>query len=602
MIQEKRLFDITGLSKPTRGLHLAGVASAALLLAACGGQEGEQAAQAPAAASADTAAAGPVYDLIVANGMVYDGFGGAPVDADVAVKDDRVVYVGDLSDASAKTTIDTAGKAVAPGFINVLSWATESLIEDPRSQSDIRQGVTLEVMGEGWTMGPVNDAMKKLTEAQQSDVKYDVEWTSFGGYMNYLENRGISTNIASFVGATTLRIHEIGYDDRPPTDEELGRMQDLVRDAMGEGALGVGSSLIYPPAFYADTDELVALVSAAAESGGGYITHMRSEGDRFFEGIDETIDIARRAGAWAQIYHFKPAGKDNWDKRAEGIAKLEAARAEGLDLSANMYTYTAGATGLGASMSPAVQEGGHDAWVERLKDPEVRARVVAEMTKPGDGWENLYYMAGDPSKVLLIGFKSEALKPLTGKSVAEVAKMRGTSPEETVVDLVIEDDSRVGTAYFLMSEENVVENIKWPYMMFGSDAESLAPEGVFLKSNPHPRAYGNFARLLGKYVREERVIPLEEAIRRLTSLSAKQLRIEDRGCLKPDCFADIVVFDPEKIADKSAFADPHQYSVGVSDVVVNGVQVLAGGVHTDATPGRFVKGPGYKGSNDQSTD
>lgn len=412
----------------------------------------------------------------------------------------------------------------------------------------------------------------------------------------------MSPNIASFVGATTVRIHELGYEDRAPSDEELARMQSLVREAMREGALGVGSSLIYAPAFFADTNELVALARAAAEFGGGYISHIRSEGDRYFEALDEVIEIARRAETRAQIYHLKPAGENNWSKSEEGLARLNAARADGVDITANIYTYTAGSTGLNAAMPPWVQEGGQEAWIERLKDPEIRARVIAEMRAEPDGWENLYRSAGGAENVLLVGFKSEALKPLTGKTLAEVAQMRGKTPEETIIDLVIEDGSRVDTIYFLMSEENVRRNIAWPHTMFGSDAAAVAPEGVFLLSNPHPRTYGNFARLFAKYVREEGVISVAEAVRRLTSLPAKELGIRNRGRLKEGYYADVVVFDPETIQDHATYENPHQLATGVRDVFVNGVAVLRNGAHTGATPGRVVRGPGWVGFGHEGAD
>jgi N-acyl-D-amino-acid deacylase len=484
---------------------------------------------------------------------------------------------------------------VSPGFINMLSWATESLIEDGRAQSDIRQGVTLEVFGEGWSMGPLNGPMKEEVVERQGDIKYDIEWTTLGEYLEYLVERGVAPNVASFVGATTVRIHEIGYEDRPATPEELGRMTDLVRQAMEEGALGLGSSLIYAPAFYANTQELVELAGLAAEYGGMYISHIRSEGNRLLEAVDELIAIADDAGIAAEIYHLKAAGQANWRKLNDVFARVEAARSEGLRITADIYTYTAGATGLDAAMPPWVQEGGHRSWVERLKDPAIRERVKREMQTSTDEWENLLLAAGGPEKVLLVEFKNERLKPLTGKTLAEVAAMRGASPEETAMDLVIEDDSRVGAVYFIMSEENVARKIARPWVSFGSDAAALAPEGLFLKSNPHPRAYGNFARLLGKYVREERVIPLEEAVRRLTSLPASNLKISRRGTLEPGFFADVVVFDPDAIIDHATFSEPHRYATGVVHALVNGVQVLRGGEHTGALPGRVVRGPGWRG-------
>jgi N-acyl-D-amino-acid deacylase len=530
------------------------------------------------------------FDLLIKNGTVYTGDGGEPLSADIAIRGDRIAAIGDIG-GTAQRVIDANGMAVAPGFINMLSWATESLIEDGHSQSDIRQGVTLEVMGEGWSMGPMNPAMKEEAIKLSGDIKYDIEWTSLAEYLQFLENRGISNNVASFVGATTVRIHVLGYEDRPPTPAELERMEDLVAGAMRDGALGVGSSLIYAPAFYSTTEELIALNRVAAKYGGRYISHIRGEGTQLLEAVDELITIAREAGIGAEIYHLKAGGRDNWGKMEEVFRKVEAARAEGLDITADMYTYTAGATGLDAAMPPWVQEGGHDAWVERLKDPQIRMRVVAEMKQPGEDWENLYHAAGGPDKLLLLGFKNDKLKYLTGKTLAEVAAMRGTSAEDTIIDLVIEDDSRVGTAYFLMSEENIRKKIARPWVAFGSDAESMAPEGVFLKSNPHPRAYGTFARLLGKYVREENIISLSEAIRRLTSFPAENLGLENRGRLQEGYFADITIFDPATITDHATYSDPHQYASGVQHVIVNGVPVLLDGEHTGATPGRFVRKP-----------
>ena len=535
------------------------------------------------------------YDVIISGGTVYDGSGGAPFVADVAIRGDRIAALANLAGVPAAQRVDAHGLAVSPGFINMLSWSTESLIEDGHSQSDIRQGVTLEVMGEGESMGPLNEAMRAEMIRQQSYIHYDPTWTTLADYLDYLVTRGISTNVASYVGATTVRIHEVGYADRPPTPEELARMQDLVRQAMRDGALGVGSSLIYAPAFYAHTDELIALVAAAREYNGGYISHIRSEGDHYLEALDELISIARATGARAQVYHLKPAGEANWHLSEAGLARLDAARAEGLDITADVYTYVAGATGLDAAMPPWVQEGGHDAWVARLRDPAIRARVLAEMRAPAQGWESLYQLTRGPEDVILIGFRNPALRQYTGQTLAQVAAARHATPEDTIIDLVIEDNSRVDTAYVLMSEENLEHNLRWPYTMLGSDAGSMAPEGAFLQFNPHPRAYGNVARFLGRYVRERHVMPLEEAIRRLTSLPAQSIAIRERGSLQAGYYAEVVVFDPATISDHATFAEPHAYSTGVRDVFVNGVQVLRDGQHTGATPGQVVRGPGWTG-------
>jgi N-acyl-D-amino-acid deacylase len=546
-------------------------------------------------AFAGLAGAAPrTYDLVLRGGTIYDGSGGKPFVGDVAVNGDRIAAVGSLGNAKGRKEIDARGLAVSPGFVNMLSWATETLLVDGRAQSDIRQGITLEVMGEGGSMGPLNEAMKKEALEQQGDIKYPIDWTTLGEYLDRLAARGIAPNVASFVGATTVRIHEVGYANRPPTPEELARMRRLVDQAMEEGALGVGSSLIYAPAFYARTDELVALCEEAAKHGGMYISHMRSEGNRLLEAIDELLDISRRARLPAEIYHLKAAGQQNWGKLDAAIRKVEAARAAGLKVTADMYTYTAGATGLDAAMPPWVQEGGLEAWIGRLKDPATRERVAKEMATPTDAWENFFVAAG-PEKILLVAFKNDKLKPLTGKTLAEVAKMRGKSPQETAMDLVIEDDSRIGTVYFLMSEDNVKKEIALPWVSFGSDAEAPATEGVFLKSNPHPRTYGNVARLLGRYVRDEKVIPLQEAIRKLTSLPAANLKLRDRGRLAAGYFADLVVFDPAKIQDHATFDKPHQYATGVRQVFVNGVQVLKDGEPTGAAAGRVVRGPGWTG-------
>ncbi len=534
------------------------------------------------------------YDLLLTGGTVYDGTGNAPIVADVAVRGDRVVRVGDLGNAQATVTFDVSGRAVAPGFINVLSWATESLIADGRSQGDLRQGVTLEIFGEGWSMGPLNAEMKAEAVEQQADIKYPIEWTTLGEYLDWLAARGISTNVASLIGATTVRIHEIGYANKAPTPQQLERMKVLVRQAMEEGALGVGSSLIYVPASFSSTDELIELCKVAAQYGGIYTTHVRNEGQRLLEAIDETIRIARESGIRAEIYHLKASGEMNWLKMAQAITRIETARHAGVPLTANMYPYVAGATGLDAAMPPWVQEGGLDAWVQRLKQPDVRARVAKEMRTISPEWESLYESAGTPDRVLFIGFKNPALKPLTGKTLAEVATLRGKSAEETAMDLVVEDHSRVETAYFLMSEDNVRLGLRQPWVSIGSDAPSMAPEGVFLQQSTHPRAYGAYARFLGLYVRDQKLVPLQEAIRRLTRLPAENFRLENRGCLEPKCFADLVVFDTTTIIDHATFAQPHRYATGVQHVFVNGVQVLEDGEHTGAKPGRVVRGPGYR--------
>jgi len=534
------------------------------------------------------AGCGPSYDTILRHGTVYDGTGAAPITADVAIKGDTVAAIGDLSKARGKVEIDVTGLAVTPGFINMLSWSTETLIEDGKSQGEIRQGVTLEIMGEGESMGPWSDSLKAYNKANQGDIKYDIQWTTLREYLDFLQRKGIATNVGSFVGATTIRENVIGFDDRPPTAPELDSMRALVKQAMEEGAFGVGSSLIYAPAFYASTDELVELCKVAAPYGGMYISHMRSEGNRLLEAVDELIQISARAGIPAEIYHLKAAGNANWPKMDAVIQKVDSARAAGHRITADMYTYPAGATGLDASMPPWVQEGGLPEWIKRLKDPAIRAKVAREMKTPTDKWESLYLAAGSPDRILLVAFKEDSLKPLTGKTLAEVAKMRGKSPEETAMDLVVQDGSRIGTVYFLMSEDNIRKEVVLPWVSFGSDAESEAPEGVFLKSNPHPRAYGNFARVLAKYTRDEKLMPMAEAIRKLSGLPAANLGLKHRGNLKPGYFADIAVFDPAKIQDHATFDKPHQYATGMVHVFVNGTQVLKDGEHTGALPGRVV--------------
>lgn len=554
-------------------------------------------------AAPDQLAFDPLRDLVIRNGRIYDGSGSPPFVGDVSVDGDTIMEVGRLApNVRGRVEIDARGLAVAPGFINMLSWATEALIVDGRSQSDIRQGVTLEVFGEGESMGPLNETMKREFRERQGDVQFDVAWTTLGEYMDYVTRRGISPNIASFVGASTVRIHELGYEDRAPTADELERMRGLVAQAMEEGALGVGSSLIYAPAFYAKPDELTALAKVAAEYGGMYTSHLRSEGARFLESLDELIQLAKDAQIPAEVYHFKAAGRPNWHKVDLAIDKIEAARAEGTRITADMYTYTAAATGLDAAMPPWVQEGGNKAWAARLRDPAIRERVKREMTAPADTWENFYVAAGSPENILIVGLKTDALKPLIGKTLAEIAQSRGRTPEETAMDLVIEDDSRVEAVYFLMSEENIRKQLALPWMSFASDAPSMAPEGAFLKSNPHPRAYGNFSRLLGKYVRDEKALPLAEAVRRLTSLPAGNLKLERRGLLRKGYFADAVIFDPGKVEDHATYDKPHQYSTGVVHVLVNGIQVLTDGEHTGATPGRVLRGPGWKGRRGQAIE
>ena len=549
-----------------------------------------------AALFASSAAPPPAsYSVLIHGGTIYDGSGGRPYVGDVALKGDRIVYVGPHAPGRAARVIDAHGKAVSPGFINMLSWAVDSLIADGRGMSDTYQGVTLEVFGEGDSMGPLSPEMKRLAIKRQGDIKYPIPWTTLGQYLEFLQRKGVTPNVASFVGATTVRMHELGEKDVQPTPAQLQRMRALVRQAMKEGALGVGSALIYAPATYAKTPELSALVTEAGKCGGMYISHMRSEGNKLLEGIDELVTISRQSGAPAEIYHFKQAGKPNWGKIDAAIARVNAARARGQRITANMYTYTAGATGLNATMPPWVQSGGLEEWEKRLQDPAIRARLVKEMRTPSNDWENLLLLSGGAQNVLLVGFKNPKLKPLTGKTLAEVAKMRGKSPEETAMDLVVEDDSPVGTVYFIMNEDNVKREVGLPWMSFGSDEASPAPEGVFLKSQSHPRAYGNVARLLGHFVRDEHAATLQDAVRRLTSLPASNIGIRQRGWLKPGYYADVVVFDPATIQDHATYAKPDQLATGVDDVFINGVQVMKDGRHTGAKPGRFLRGPGWTG-------
>jgi len=525
----------------------------------------------------------PDYDLIISNGKIYDGSGNPPIDADVAVSADTIAAIGDLADATAKQRIDVNGLAVAPGFINMLSWANVSLIEDGRSQGDIRQGVTLEVLGEGSSMGPLTDSMKVEIKERQNDIKYEIEWTTLGEYLQYLEDKGISTNVASFVGNGTLRRYVIGYDNREATDEEIEQMRDLVRQAMKEGAVGISSSLLYAPSGSANTEELIELAKVAAEYNGMYISHIRNEGDYLLESIDELIEISREAGISAEIYHLKASGQSNWSKLDLAIEKIQQARNDGLPITADIYTYPASSTGLHIQLPIWVREGGVEATIERLSDPSLRVRILNEIefsTKPED--------------ILLVGFKNQELRYHIGKRLSEVAEELDKSPGEVMIDLIVEDDSRIQVVYFSMSDENISKKVALPWVSFCSDAGSFTNEGIFLKQSTHPRAYGSFIRVLGKYTRDESVLSLPEAIRKLTALPAKNLKIKKRGFLRPGNYADIVVFDPEEVTDVATFEKPHQYAKGVIHVWVNGEQVLNNGEHTGNTPGRFVKGPGWK--------
>lgn len=547
-----------------------------LILGSCGGQ-----------------ASNPPYDVVILNGTVYDGSGNDGVMTDVAISGDRIAALGDFAERDGKTFIDATGMAVSPGFINMLSWAPETLMVNGLGLSDLKQGVTLEVFGEGWSYGPWNDKMKAENKEDQVDFIYDITWTTLGEFLTFLEQKGVTMNIASFVGATTLRIHEVGYEDRPATPEELAAMQDLAREAMREGALGVGSSLIYAPANFAPTEELIALAKAVGEFDGMYISHMRSESGQIFEALDELMLIAREAGVAAEVYHLKASGKPNWDKIEEVFARIEAARAGGLQISADMYTYPASATGLDAVIPLWTQEGGHDEWFKRLRDPELRPRIIAEMqdtTNPSNRWVNV-----GPERTLLVGFKNPDLKQYIGKYLSEVAEIRGEDPVETALNLVAEDETRVDVIYFSMTEENVQKKIAQSWVAFDSDEGAYSDDEIFTRNSAHPRAYGTFARVLGKYVREEGALTLADAIRRLTSFPATNLKIRDRGFLKEGYYADVVIFDPETIQDHATFENPRQYATGVEFVFVNGVQVLKDGEPTGEFSGRFIKGPGWTG-------
>ncbi|MDZ4709072.1 MAG: D-aminoacylase [Saprospiraceae bacterium] len=534
-------------------------------------------------------------DGLITNAMIYDGSGDQPVLGSLYWNADTIVTVGSANVVKAKTIIDAGGMALAPGFVNMLSWAPETLIYDGRSMSDLTQGVTLEIFGEGNSMGPINPTMKKAMQSSMGEHRYKIKWTTLGGYLEFLEKRGVSCNFGSFIGAATPRINILGYANRQATAEELKKMKDLVAQSMQEGAMGVASALIYAPGTYANTQELIEMSKVASAYGGIYISHIRSEGNNIWTALDEVFTIAKQANIPAEIYHLKISGKENWQYQDRLEQKIDSARQAGLKITADMYNYTAGATGLDAAMPTWCQEGGYMAWAERLKDSVHRKRILNEMeTETNAGWENFYKLCG-PENMLTVEYQNKGLRKYIGKTIAEIARERGTTPAETILDLVIEDGTRVGVIYFMMSEENVKRNIKLPYVSFCSDAGSIAAEGMFLENNVHPRAYGSFARLLGKYVREEKVIPLEEAIRKLTSLPCENLGIKKRGRLRAGYFADLVIFDPATIKDHATFEKPHQYSQGVIHVVVNGIQVIKAGQHTGAKPGRAVRGPGWKG-------
>ena len=532
------------------------------------------------------------YDLILRGGDLYDGSGGSPQVADIAVRKDTIAAIGDLSKARGKVEINAKGLAVAPGFINMMSQAGQTLIVDGKAQSDIRQGITLEVLGEGESMGPLSERMKEALIKVQGAVRSDIGWTTLDEFLRFLEKRGVTPNVASFIGAATPRVHVIGYDDRPPTEEELGRMQKLVGQAMEEGALGVASALIYPPGSFAKTEELVAMAKEAAKYSGIYISHIRSEGDDIVQATVEFLRIVREAGIRGEIFHLKTGGRDNWAKMDEVIGIVEKARAEGLEITADAYPYAAGMAGLLASFPPWIQDGGVEAAIKRMKDPATRQRIIQEMRTPSKGWESLYLQCGSPDRILLIALNEESLKPLTGKTLAQVAEIRGKSPEETAMDLLIEDNGQVLAIYFSQSEENLKKTLPLPWLSFCTDEAAYAPEGVFLGAGAHPRAYGTYPRILGKYVQDEKLMTLQEAVRKMSALPAETLRIERRGRLQTGYFADIVVFDPSKVRDLATFENPHRYATGIVHVLVNGIQVLRDGEHTGAKPGRVVRGPG----------
>jgi N-acyl-D-amino-acid deacylase len=523
------------------------------------------------------------YDFILSNALIYDGSGEKPYRADLAIQADTIAAIGQPNTLRGKKSLHVEGMAVAPGFINMLSWANVSLLEDGRSQSDIRQGVTLEVLGEGRSMGPLNDFMKMEMAQDQGDISFKVSWTTLGEYLQHLEERGVSTNVASFVGNGTIRQHVVGYDNRRATDQELEEMKSLVQTAMDEGAVGLSSSLLYAPSMYADTEELIALAQVAGEAGGMYISHIRNEGDALLESLDELIEISANAKIPAEVYHLKASQKTNWPKLDLAIAKIDSARTAGLEITADMYTYNASSTGLHVQLPDWAREGGIAAMLERLAVPSNKERAIAELQ-----------FRNAPETILLVGFKTDSLRKYSGKYLPELAEAWNMTPAETLVDLLLKDQSRVQVVYFSTSEENIKKKIVQPWMSFCSDAGSYTNEGVFVRQSTHPRAYGSFIRVLGKFARDEGVISLEEAIRKLTSLPANNLKLTKRGSLAVGNYADIVVFNPAEVADRATFTDPHQYAKGVVHVFVNGKQVLEQGEHTGVMAGRFVKGPGFK--------
>lgn len=529
----------------------------------------------------------PNFDVVLRNGLICDGTGSPCSPGGVAIRGDKITKTGDISADRGRIDIDVHGQVIAPGFINLMS-GPDGLFADGRGLSDLLQGVTLEIFGEGESMGPLTDDMRAEALSQQADIKYDVTWRTLNQGLETLVQHGISPNIASFIGAATPRVNVLGRANRAPTPAELDEMRALTAKAMQDGALGVASALIYQPGNYAHTDELIALAQVAAKYKGIYISHIRNEGDHEMEAIDELVTIARQAQIPAEIYHLKVAGKRNWSQLPEVIRKVEAARAEGLRITADMYTYPAGATGLDGAMPPWVQEGGLEAWRKRLRDPAIRKRLKQEMSS-SDKYDNLLHSAGTPDNVLLVGFKSDKLKPLTGKTLGEIARMRHSTPEDTAMDLVIEDDSRVETIYILMSEDNIRKQIVLPWVSFGADADPEGIDGVFLKSSAHPRAFGNFARVYARYVRDEKLMAVTEAVRKMTSFPASNLGLSQRGVLRPGYFADITVFDPNTIQDHATFEKPRQLATGVSEVFVNGVEVVHNGQHTGAKPGHVIK-------------